>query len=129
MYRHFMIQLLSHPKQSCNPLESSSKYRTMPVSPYPNFPSQPNRHNTSRAPPTICYQQPLLQMWAVNYSFMKPDPTTRLWQVFLQSIDGHKIVPHNAMIASPTKPTLQLNSIYECENTKQFINFYHPTMG
>ncbi|KAL7481609.1 hypothetical protein ACHAW6_007288 [Cyclotella cf. meneghiniana] len=86
--------------------------------------------------PTMCYQQPLLQMQAVNYFFIRPeiilrgwqDPTTRLWQVSLQITDGHNTIPHDASIVSPTEPT-QTNSIYACENTRQLIIFYYATMG
>ncbi|KAL7481807.1 hypothetical protein ACHAW6_007473 [Cyclotella cf. meneghiniana] len=39
------------------------------------------------------------------------------------------IVPSNTSIVSSTEPTPQANSIYECENTNQLLNFYYATMG
>ncbi|KAL7480786.1 hypothetical protein ACHAW6_006449 [Cyclotella cf. meneghiniana] len=47
-----------------------------------------------------------------------------LWQVSLKT-DGPNIVPPDASIFSPTESTLQTHSIYECENTRQLINFYY----
>ncbi|KAL7475163.1 hypothetical protein ACHAW6_001087, partial [Cyclotella cf. meneghiniana] len=52
----------------------------------------------------------------------------RLWQVPIQSDRGN-IVHCNVSIVLSTAPTPQANSIYECENTSQFINFYYATMG
>ncbi|KAL7479566.1 LOW QUALITY PROTEIN: hypothetical protein ACHAW6_005291 [Cyclotella cf. meneghiniana] len=56
------------------------------------------------------------------------DPITRLWQVPLQS-DEENIAPHDPNILLSTEPTAQTNSIYECKNTHQLINFYYATMG
>ncbi|KAL7481934.1 hypothetical protein ACHAW6_007619 [Cyclotella cf. meneghiniana] len=91
----------------------------MQVSPYPNFPIQPNRHTAYQGSPTICYKQPPLQMQAVHYSFTRPGAKFHR----IQTSDGPNIVPHNASIVSPKEPTLQMHGIYVCDNTQQLINF------
>ncbi|KAL7478206.1 hypothetical protein ACHAW6_003980, partial [Cyclotella cf. meneghiniana] len=108
-------------KQSCNHLAIHSPQQAMQVSPYPNFPSQQNRHTPYQDSPTICFRQPSLQMQAVNYSFTRP--------ISLLTTDGPNIVPHDSSIASPTEPTLQTHNIYECKNTRRLINFYYATIG
>ncbi|KAL7475966.1 LOW QUALITY PROTEIN: hypothetical protein ACHAW6_001856 [Cyclotella cf. meneghiniana] len=113
----------------------------MHLFPYQTFPNQQNRHTIYQVSLTIFYPWPSLQIQAVK--FFSPDrvsyngdiilrgwqdPTTRLLQVPIQSDEGN-IVPHNASIVSSTEPTPQANSMYECENKNQLINFYYATIG
>lgn len=59
------------------------------------------------------------------------DPDTRLWRVSLHSDGSNRIVPADQNIIQHmlALPPPEVNSIYECENTGQLINFYYATMG
>ena len=60
------------------------------------------------------------------------DLTTNMWRISLIPNNGNKIIPaddiqHNS--SDDKIPDFFANSIYECENTTQLIQFYHATMG
>eukprot|EP00804_Cyclotella_cryptica_P023498 CCRYP_012117-RA/>CCRYP_012117-RA protein AED:0.24 eAED:0.24 QI:0/0/0/1/0/0/3/0/464 len=54
------------------------------------------------------------------------DPTSRLWRISLVPNSGNNIVPPDQAF---TQSQPQANSIYECSNTQQLIQFYYATMG
>ena len=56
---------------------------------------------------------------------------TRLWRISLIPDGGNNIVPSDQALAQLilAQPQPQFNSIYECKNTGQLINFYYATMG
>ncbi|KAL7483628.1 LOW QUALITY PROTEIN: hypothetical protein ACHAW6_009272 [Cyclotella cf. meneghiniana] len=57
--------------------------------------------------------------------------TQRPDSVSLLPDSGNNIIPPNQNMAHSTlaQHSTQVNSIYECENTSQFINFYYATMS
>ena len=59
------------------------------------------------------------------------DPDTPLWHVSLHPEGGNLIVPTDQQIFQQllVQPSPEINTIYECENTGQLINFYYATMG
>ena len=61
------------------------------------------------------------------------DMRTNMWRISLIPDNANNVVPaddNNNEISSAVKiPAFLANSIYECENTTQLIQFYHATMG
>ena len=60
------------------------------------------------------------------------DLATNMWRISLIPDDGDRVIPLDASNDAPTDvkiPDFFANSIYECNNTRQLIEFYHATMG
>ena len=58
------------------------------------------------------------------------DLKSNMWRISLIPDGGNNIIPNNDTSHSTSKmPDFFSNSIYECENIGQLINFYHATMG
>ena len=61
------------------------------------------------------------------------DQKTRLWRVPLTSEGGHRIMPDTPPDEYDPKDGLifnaSVNSIYECENKEQLIQYYHASLG
>ena len=55
---------------------------------------------------------------------------SNMWRISLTNDGTNNIIPDNVSIEDQVKmPSFFANSIYECENTDQLIQFYHTTMG
>ena len=60
------------------------------------------------------------------------DLTTNMWRISLVPDKTNNIIPADDSSESSSDhkmPAFFANSIYECENTKQLVQFYHATMG
>ena len=56
---------------------------------------------------------------------------TNMWRISLLSDGGNNIIPNDddSITEDVLMPKNVANSIYECDNTNQLIQFYHATMG
>ena len=61
------------------------------------------------------------------------DMRTNMWRISLIPDNANNVVPaddnQNEISSAVKFPAFLANSIYECENTTQLIQFYHATMG
>ena len=59
------------------------------------------------------------------------DLRTNMWRISLLSNGGNNIIPNDddSITEDEKIPDFFANSIYECDNTNQLIQFYHATMG
>ena len=55
---------------------------------------------------------------------------SNMWRISLTDDGTNNIIPDDVSIKDQVEmPSFFANSIYECENTNQLIQFYHATMG